>query len=191
MPQGLLGGGGLLAAASLLLAAAAFTIYSLAWFPLRLLGLVRSAAAGFAGTGAGGSVVAGRVGPTGLGAAYGAAADQNRDGRVTRSETAAYQAGDELQHLLSRGAQLARSLGIASNSQEAGALGLSAAVCCYLVSPLLLGLCAAGTLGIALTIRFASSTPAAAEELPPESVEEEPAGRGGGGRRGRSRSPRR
>ena len=134
---------------------------------------------GFAGTGAGGSVVAGRVGPTGLGAAYGAAADQNRDGRVTRSETAAYQAGDELQHLLSRGAQLARSLGIASNSQEAGALGLSAAVCCYLVSPLLLGLCAAGTLAIALTIRFASSTPAAAEE--PPSGEEEPAVRGGGG----------
>eukprot|EP01045_Picozoa_sp_COSAG04_P016727 COSAG04_NODE_1422_length_6834_cov_13.536154_5_plen_190_part_00 len=189
MPQALLGGGGLLAAASLLLAAATFTIYSLAWFPLRLLGLVRSAASGFLGTGAGGSVIAGRVGPTGLGAAYGAAADQNRDGRATRSETAAYQAGDELQHLLSRGAGLARSLGIASNSQEAGALGLSAAVCCYLVSPLLLGLCVAGTLGIALTIRFASSTPAAAEE--PPSGEEEPAGRGGGGRRGRSRSPRR
>ena len=188
MPQVLLGGGGLLAAASLLLAAAAFTLYSLAWFPLRLIGLVRTAAAGFAGTGAGGSVVAGRVGPTGLGAAYGAAADQNRDGRVTRSETAAYQAGDELQHLLSRGAELARSLGIASNSQEACALGLSAAVCCYLVSPLLLGLCVAGTLAIALAIRFASSTPVAAEE-PSESGEEEPAGREG--RRGRSRSPRR
>ena len=190
MPQVLLGGGGLLAAASLLLAAATFTLYSLAWFPLRLIGLVRSAAAGFAGTGAGGSVVAGRVGPTGLGAAYGAAADQNRDGRVTRSETAAYQAGDELQHLLSRGAELARSLGIASNSQEACALGLSAAVCCYLVSPLLLGLCVAGTLAIALAIRFASSTPVAAEE-PSESGEEEPAGREGRRGRGRSRSPRR
>ena len=89
-----------------------------------------------------------------------------------------------------RGAELARSLGIASNSQEACALGLSAAVCCYLVSPLLLGLCVAGTLAIALAIRFASSTPVAAEE-PSESGEEEPAGREGRRGRGRSRSPRR
>ena len=39
-----------------------------------------------------GSVIAGRVSAPKLGAAYGAAADANHDGRVTRSETATYQA---------------------------------------------------------------------------------------------------